>query len=131
MDLNLDDMNMEDLKRLRADVDEAISTSEDRRRAAALAAAQEVARQHGLELSDLMKGSKSKKAATSIAPKYMNPADNSQTWTGRGRKPRWVEEALAAGGSIDDFLISEPVPQPAPVEPTAAPTAAGARTWIR
>ena len=40
-----------------------------------------------------------------VKPKYVNPADPSQTWSGRGRKPRWMEDALAAGARLEDFLI--------------------------
>ncbi|MVW60028.1 H-NS histone family protein [Massilia sp. NEAU-DD11] len=39
------------------------------------------------------------------APRYRNPADSGQTWTGRGRQPRWIAEALASGRSLDDFKI--------------------------
>lgn len=39
------------------------------------------------------------------SPRYRNPADGAQTWTGRGRQPRWVAEALASGRSLDDFKI--------------------------
>lgn len=28
-----------------------------------------------------------------------------ETWSGRGRKPKWISEHLAKGGSADDFLI--------------------------
>jgi DNA-binding protein H-NS len=38
-------------------------------------------------------------------PRYRNPADSDQTWTGRGRQPRWIAEALASGRSLDDFKI--------------------------
>ena len=37
------------------------------------------------------------------APRYRNPADSGQTWTGRGRQPRWIAEALASGRSLDEF----------------------------
>ncbi|WP_333829671.1 H-NS histone family protein, partial [Pararhodobacter sp.] len=33
------------------------------------------------------------------------PADTSQTWTGRGRQPRWVVAALADGKTLDDLAI--------------------------
>jgi DNA-binding protein H-NS len=39
------------------------------------------------------------------APRYRNPADSGQTWTGRGRQPRWIAEALASGRSLDEFKI--------------------------
>jgi DNA-binding protein H-NS len=35
--------------------------------------------------------------------RFRNPADESQTWTGRGRQPKWISEALAGGKSLDDF----------------------------
>ena len=35
--------------------------------------------------------------------KYRGPTGD--TWTGRGRKPRWMEQAIAEGHSMDEFLI--------------------------
>jgi DNA-binding protein H-NS len=40
-----------------------------------------------------------------VAPKYRNPSNPSETWSGRGRKPKWVEEQLSAGKSLDGLLI--------------------------
>ena len=40
-----------------------------------------------------------------VQPKYRNPIDRSQTWSGRGKQPRWVAAQLKAGKKIDDFLI--------------------------
>ena len=40
-----------------------------------------------------------------IAPKYRNPAVHGQTWSGRGRQPRWLAELLENGRSLNDFLI--------------------------
>ncbi len=40
-----------------------------------------------------------------VPPKYRNPDDPTQTWAGRGHKPRWMADALAAGRTLDDFLI--------------------------
>ena len=39
----------------------------------------------------------SKLAGRKIAPKYRNPKDKAQTWTGRGRMPLWAAELHAAG----------------------------------
>jgi DNA-binding protein H-NS len=38
-------------------------------------------------------------------PKYANPEDRSQTWTGRGRKPNWLVARLKKGAKMDDFAI--------------------------
>jgi DNA-binding protein H-NS len=49
-------------------------------------------------------GKKSATAGTKVAPKYRNPADASQTWTGRGKSPLWVAE-LKKAGKLDAALI--------------------------
>jgi DNA-binding protein H-NS len=44
-----------------------------------------------------------------VIPKYRNPGDPSETWSGRGKQPRWLVALLRAGKDIDDFRIaSEP-----------------------
>ena len=40
-----------------------------------------------------------------VAPKYRNPANTKETWTGRGLKPRWMAELLKKGKKVEDFLI--------------------------
>lgn len=40
-----------------------------------------------------------------VAPKYQNPYNNAQTWTGRGMKPKWLSSMLDAGRSIEEFEI--------------------------
>ncbi|GAB1408548.1 H-NS family nucleoid-associated regulatory protein [Thermomonas brevis] len=40
-----------------------------------------------------------------VAPKYRNPANPQETWTGRGRQPRWLAGETAAGKKLEDFLI--------------------------
>lgn len=41
----------------------------------------------------------------SAQAKYANPNDPDETWSGRGRKPRWIEAALNSGKSLVDLLI--------------------------
>jgi DNA-binding protein H-NS len=38
-------------------------------------------------------------------PKYRNPANPKQTWTGRGRQPGWIKDGLAKGKKLADFAI--------------------------
>ena len=46
----------------------------------------------------LRKSAKSKAAKKTVSPaKYANPADKSQTWTGKGRQPAWYKAAIEAG----------------------------------
>lgn len=52
------------------------------------------------------KGTGQKTTGTKVPPKYRNPADASQTWTGRGKQPRWVVDAIAAGATLDSLRIA-------------------------
>ena len=40
-----------------------------------------------------------------VIPKYQNPKEPSETWSGRGKQPRWLTAALKTGHTIDDFVI--------------------------
>ena len=40
-----------------------------------------------------------------VFPKYRNPNELSETWSGRGKKPRWLTAALKAGHLIEEFVI--------------------------
>jgi DNA-binding protein H-NS len=41
-----------------------------------------------------------------VLPKYRNPLSPSETWSGRGKTPRWLVSALKTGHKIDDFKIA-------------------------
>ena len=41
-----------------------------------------------------------------IAPKYRNPENPSETWAGRGLKPRWLAAALKGGKKLEHFAIA-------------------------
>lgn len=102
--MDLDALSLSELKSLRARVDRAIATYEDRKKKEALAELEEVARKMGFTLAELTPLQAGKKRKAAVA-KYANPADPSQTWTGRGRKPHWVQEAIAAGKTMEDLLV--------------------------
>lgn len=103
MSIDIDKMDLKELRDLRAKLERAINSFEDRKRREALAAVEEAARTHGFNLADLT-GGKPRRAGT-VAPKYANPEDPTMTWTGRGRKPRWVQDNLDSGKSMEDLLI--------------------------
>ncbi|SPJ26264.1 H-NS histone family protein [Palleronia abyssalis] len=105
MNLDLESMSREDLLALRKDVERAIETVDDRRRAEARAAAEKAARDHGYSLEDVVGSAKKAPSGKKNPPKYRNPEDARQTWSGRGRKPGWIKDALASGRSLDDFAI--------------------------
>lgn len=40
-----------------------------------------------------------------VRPKYCNPKDPTETWSGRGKLPRWLRPQLLGGRKLGDFLI--------------------------
>ena len=62
-----------------------------------------IAAEAGFKIGDLFgaRGGKGRK----VAAKYANPDNTSETWTGRGRKPRWLAAKLKAGEKQEKFLI--------------------------
>jgi DNA-binding protein H-NS len=104
MPVNLAEMSLKELKDLQSQVAKAVATFEDRKRQEALSAVEETARAMGFSLTDLVTSAPVRKRKPARA-KYANPASPADTWTGRGRKPRWVEAALKSGKKLDDLLI--------------------------
>ena len=45
-------------------------------------------------------------------PRYRNPQNSAETWSGRGTMPSWVEQALAAGAKLEDLEITDNRPAP-------------------
>ncbi|OSP55365.1 H-NS family nucleoid-associated regulatory protein [Pseudoruegeria sp. SK021] len=103
-DKDLSKLSLEELKILQSNVKKAIDSFEDRRRKEAIAVVEAKAREMGFSVSDLY--GTSKKDKLPLPPKYRHPEDPSRTWSGRGRKPHWINEATANGQSLDEFLIA-------------------------
>jgi DNA-binding protein H-NS len=104
MDINLNDLSLKELKELQAQVAKAISSFEDRKKKAVMAELEEMARAKGFSLAELTGAAIVRKRAPATA-KFANPADKSDTWSGRGRKPRWFEAALKSGMRPEDLAI--------------------------
>ena len=43
-------------------------------------------------------------------PRYRNPQNAAETWSGRGRRPAWIEAALARGLTLDDLEVTDDRP---------------------
>lgn len=66
----------------------------------------------------------SKSTRSTVAPKYRNPADPSQTWTGRGVAPAWIKDVPK--DERGPFLIEQPKAEPEPASSEVAPVEATA-----
>lgn len=115
-----ENMSRRELMELRASIDKAIAAVGDRDRRNALKAAETAARDHGFTLDELVplmgpprgrrrsaaEAGERSSSSPQGAPRYRNPENPEQTWSGRGRRPRWVHEAEAAGRRLEDMRIS-------------------------
>ena len=107
---DLKKMTVKQLEKLRADVDKHLAEARARDKKTAIKALEKAAAEHGYSLDELTgsptKARKPRKAAKNTGkPKYANPADKSQTWTGKGRQPNWYREAVEAGKSPESMAV--------------------------
>ncbi|MFD1914208.1 H-NS family nucleoid-associated regulatory protein [Halodurantibacterium flavum] len=104
MSVDLQSLSLKELKQLQKDVATAIQTFEERQKQETLQELEAIAKKRGFSLSELTAAIGKRRKP--VAPKYAHPDNPELTWTGRGRQPRWVSEALAGGRKLDEFLIA-------------------------
>ncbi|WP_127902295.1 H-NS family nucleoid-associated regulatory protein [Solirhodobacter olei] len=100
--LDLNTLDLPELKQLQKDVAKAIDNFESRKKAEAVAALEAQAKELGFSLADLAGVTTGRKRGAG-APKYRHPENPDLTWTGRGRKPKWIEAHIAAGKDIKEL----------------------------
>lgn len=83
-----------ELLQQREALEQAIATARKNEISNALAKVRELVAEHGLTAQDIFpsRGAKaaSSKAVSKVAAKYRDPVTG-QTWTGRGKAPKWIE----------------------------------------
>lgn len=93
-------------KELKAQAEALLKQAETARRAEIAAVVAEIQarmKEYGITVADLG-GAKKTKSRGAVAAKYRNSATG-ETWSGRGRAPRWLADELAKGRSKDEFLV--------------------------
>jgi DNA-binding protein H-NS len=96
-------MTLRELQELELKVKKARATAQDRSRIELRKKIETMIADAGFRLSDIFGGRGGK--GRTVAAKYVNPDDPSETWTGRGRKPRWLTAKIQEGAKIEKFLI--------------------------
>jgi DNA-binding protein H-NS len=99
----LDKMSYTQLLALQERVEEAIAAKRSEDAQATKEQLRAMAEKAGFDIKDLF-GKRGSPKGSGVA-KYRNPKDTSQTWTGRGRKPNWLVEAVKKGAKIEAFVV--------------------------
>ena len=102
---SLDKMSYAQLAALRTQVDGMMVGKQAAERTALRQKLSDMAKDAGLTLDEVL-GKGRRKGKGSVAPKYRDPKSPENTWTGRGRMPRWMVGATKGGkAKKEDFLI--------------------------
>jgi DNA-binding protein H-NS len=112
--LNLDSMSVDEMWQLHEEISRVLSvrlTSEKRELEKRLEQLRRDKQVPSLPSSGGMKdlaGARRRKYPR-VYPKYQNPLVSSETWSGRGKTPRWLVAAIKTGHKLEEFAINNPV----------------------
>ena len=109
--INLDNLSVPELNQLIEDAKTALDGKKQGAKAQLIEEMREKAAQLGLQLGDLLDkpGPRTNvrkprsDVGKAVAAKYRSP--EGETWTGRGRMPRWLTEAIHHGKAKEDFAV--------------------------
>ena len=101
--INYDKMSVKELTDNIARAQKALNAAKDRERSELKQKIASLAENAGFSVGELFGGRG--RGGKSVAVKYMNPDNRSETWTGRGRKPNWLVAKLNKGAKINDFAV--------------------------
>jgi DNA-binding protein H-NS len=100
---NLEKMSFAELAKMESRIQQLKIDKQNSERTALRQKLTDMAKQHGFDIHDLF--GKRGRGKGIVAVKYRDPKNSANTWTGRGRMPRWMAAAVKAGSKREDFLI--------------------------
>lgn len=104
--MDLSGLSVKDLYALQEQVKQALKEREHQEQNKAREQILAIAQNAGISLKDLLGNARVKSGAVKkVAVRYRNPNDASLQWTGRGRQPKWVQEWLASGKTLDALHV--------------------------
>jgi DNA-binding protein H-NS len=106
--MNLSSMSVAELRALQEQITQEIKAKTQAELVKAREEILAIAQNAGISLKDLLdsqSNAKNRAPKTKVAVRYRHPANGSLQWTGRGRQPKWVQEWVAAGKTLDDLRV--------------------------
>ncbi len=98
-------LSLEELKREREKLNQQIEAIEVEEKRKVLAEVRALVKRAGLTAEDVFGQVKKTKRSGGGQIKYRHPDNADLTWTGVGRKPKWLIDALASGKTLDSFAV--------------------------
>lgn len=105
MTTNIENMNSKELADLIEAASGKLAQQKEAEKAAVKAELEALAQERGFTIAELFGSEKVKAPRAKVAPVYRDPENPQNTWTGRGRKPKWLVGALNGGCDIESFRI--------------------------
>ena len=102
--MDLSKLSLDELRNLQKHAAKEIESRAHQIKAEAIQKIQQIAQAAGISLTEVTGAQRTKKSSTAKV-KYRDPDNPANTWAGRGRKPRWLEEKVRRGKKIDDFAV--------------------------
>lgn len=105
---DISNLSVEELKRLQVEAEVLIASKKDQAVEDAYQQIVDIADNVGLSIEQILEfGATKRKKSTrkSVEPRYRSKKNPSETWTGRGKQPRWLVAELESGAKLEDFLI--------------------------
>lgn len=115
--------SLPELREMATELTQVIGEKEKSEKVALAADIETLAKERGFSLTDILPlfpnlapsiapepqkkpAAKADRSGGTVPPKYRNPANSAETWSGRGRKPAWMQAHLDAGGTPDQLAIA-------------------------
>jgi DNA-binding protein H-NS len=111
MSIDLSALGIDELEAVIADAQRLIKAKKKSHLKNARSQLEKVAADYGFTLEELVSGKANEDSAAPVKVRkpvevrYRNPNNEQETWTGRGKQPRWLVAAIASGKSLADFLV--------------------------
>lgn len=101
--IDLNDLNVDELRAITENAQQLIAQKQHQRLYDAYTQFEKIAEESEASIEEILEAGEQLEKKRNI--KYRNTSNQEETWTGRGRKPTWLVEALGAGRKLEDFAI--------------------------
>ena len=105
---DISSLQVDELKSLQVEAEALIASKKDQAIEDAYQQILDISEKVGLSIEEILEFGASKRKKTirkSVEPRYRSKNNSADTWTGRGKQPRWLVAELENGAKLEDFLI--------------------------